>query len=188
MFGKKAKSERPFTSMLAEELMRAELRILYGDGVRLFQCDIEASRASLKGCDSTTLSTPEREALSHEYMDGAVSERFVKISAIVGPFERCFPENPPEDRRRKLRRVEAECRIYTITTGCTSWQPHYLKFVVKDEFGGVVAIEHRNYVDGRVNGEELPANAINPCQDMSDSQVPATYRSIHRELHDGVAR
>ena len=188
MFNKKSRSERSFSVMLAEELLRAELKKLYGDEVKLFQCDIVTAPPSLVKRDSATISEPERESLAHDWMAGSVSERQVNIAAIAGPFERPYPENPPEDRRRKLRRVEAVCRVYTITTGSVQWQAHYLKFVVKNEYGQVVSTEERNYAGGRVNGEESAKSAENLCQDMSDSQTGANYPSIHRELHDGVDR
>ena len=186
MFNKKSRSERSFSVMLAEELLRAELKKLYGDEVKLFQCDIVATPPSLVKRDSVTISEPERESLAHDWMAGSVSERQVNVVAIAGPFGRLYPENPPEDRRRKLRRVEAACRVYTITTGSVQWQAHFLKFVVKDEYGQVVATEERNYAGGCVDDKESATNDENPCQDMSDSQVAANYPSIHRELH-GVA-
>src|SRR3989344_4358160 len=174
MFGsKKNRSERSFSVMLAEELLRAELKKLYGDGVKLFQCDIVATPPSVVKRDSVTISERERESLARDWMADSVSERQVNVVAIAGPFERLYPENPPEDRRRKLRRVEAVCRVYTITTGCVLWQAHFLKFVGKDECGRVVATEERNYAGGRVDGRESATNSENPCQEMYDSQVAA---------------
>ncbi len=172
--------------MLAEELLRAELRRLYGDEVKLFQCDIVATPPSLVKRNNATISTLERVSLVYHWMAGSVSERKVNIAAIVGPFERLYPKNPPEDRRRKLRRVEAVCRMYTITTGCVLWEAHYLNFVVKDECGQVLAMEERTYTGGRIDGKVSAKNAENPCQDMSDSQVPANYRIFHQALH-GIA-
>jgi len=187
MFGnKKNRSERSFPVMLAEELLRAELKKLYGDEVKLFQCDIVATPPLLVKHDSVTISEPERESLAHDWMAGSVSERQTNIAAIAGPFERLYPENPPEDRRHKLRRVEAICRVYTITTGSVQWQAHYLKFVVKNEYGQVVSTVERNYAGGRLDGKESAKNAENPCQDMSDSQTGANFPSIYWELH-GVA-
>lgn len=190
MFNKKSRSERSFSVMLAEELLRAELKKLYGDEVKLFQCDIVATPPSLVKRDSVTISEPERESLAHDWMAGSVSERQVNIAAIAGPFERLYPENPPEDRRRKLRRVEAVCRVYTITTGSVQWKAHYLKFVVKNEYGQMVATSVTHYEAGRVDGGETRKSEVseNPCRDMSDSQTRANYPGIHRELHDGIDR
>lgn len=181
---KNHRSERSFSVMLAEELLRAELGQLYGHKIKLFRCDITATFPSKVKCESATISEPEREALAHDWMAGSVNERQVNITAIAGPFERLYPENPPEDRRHKLRRVEAVCRVYAIKIGYLLWQAHYLNFVVKDESEQVIATENRNYADGRVNGEESVMNANNPCRDMTDSQFTANY--IRREL-DGVA-
>lgn len=188
MFSKKSRSERSFSVMLAEELLRSELKNLYGDEVKLFQCDIVATPPSLVKRESVTISEPERESLAHDWMAGSVSERQVNIAAIAGPFERLYPENPPEDRRRKLRRVEAVCRVFTITTGSVQWQAHFLKFVVKNEHGQVVSTEEHNYAGGRVDGKESVKDAENLCRNMSDSQTEANYPRWHPELHDGVDR
>lgn len=128
MFGKKKRrAERSFSMMLAEELLRAELRKLFGDEVKFFQCDTEATTAcKLKrgGCPPTRI---EQE------FHGADKERFVAIDAVIGPFERVFPDNPPEDKRRCARKVKAECRLFSIEGGCTFWRPHYLAFTVIDD-------------------------------------------------------
>ena len=185
---KRNRSERSLSVMLAEELLRAELKKLYGDEVKLFQCDIVATPPSLVKRDDATISELERKWLAHEGMASSVSERQVNIAAIIGPFERLYPKNPPEDRRRKLRRVEAVCRVFTVTTGSVQWQPHFLKFVVKNEYGQVVDTTERNYEGGCVDDKDSAKNADNPCRDMSDSQAGVNYPSIYRELHDGVDR
>jgi hypothetical protein len=175
MLNTKSRSERAFSVMLVEELLRAELKKLYGDELKFFQCDMVASPRSLVKCNNITISRPEYEFLDHDYGAGSVVERQVNIRAVVGPFGRLYAGNPPEDRRRKLCWVEAVCRIFTITTGSIQWQVHFLRFTVKDENGQLITTEKRNYEDGRIDGRESAKNADNLCRDMTDNQIGVNH-------------
>ncbi|MDP3762808.1 MAG: hypothetical protein Q8Q97_01925 [bacterium] len=163
--------------MLAEELLRAELKKLYGDEVKVFQSNIVADPISLTKRDGVSISAPESKFLEHEWMVGKVQERLINIDAIIGPFERLHPKSPPEDRRRNLRRVKAICRVFSTETGCIWWCPHFLRFSVFHEGG-----EHcypRYYEKGFVGSVEWQKDAENPCQDMCDSQTGANYPEFH---------
>lgn len=175
MFGKKkSRAERSFSMMLVEELLRAELRKLYGDAVKFFHCDTVATAACKPRYKTHTLTKIEQE------LHWADKERFVTIDAVIGPFERVFPNNPPEDKRCRARKVKAQCRLFSIEGGCTFWRPHFLVFTVTDDNGGHASSGYC-YEDGVI--DDLPQNMLgfrsnftwevvqNPCADMCYSQV-----------------
>lgn len=176
------KSNDSFSTMLAEELLRAELKKLFGDGIRFFHRKLVSTplRATMGHNDATQ---GEQLELARSGWQEGMSERHVMITALVGPFERLYPSHPPEDRRRRLRRVEATCRVSSTRDGVIAWHPHYLKFVLKDDRGEAVTVQWRVYEDGCIGGVIRTQNAENPCQDMCDSQTGANYPSTHRELH-----
>lgn len=181
MFGrKKNRSERSFSIMLADELLRAELKRLYGEEVKIFQSDIEAtSPASKKSPQDTTISEVEQRWFTDKTI-----ERYVTIKVIVGPFERLYPENPPEDYRRRLRRVEAICRLFSVETGVTQWRPHFLFLAVSDDTGKALDTVYQCYEAGcGIEGEACSQTAPNPCQDMCASQTDCHYPSIYPALH-----
>lgn len=189
MFGKKKnRSERSFSIMLAEELLRAELKKLYGDEIKIFRCDIEATppaESTYKvGDDSANISDEEWKVwhliLKHrdagENMRNPMLARTVNFAAVIGPLcERCVPSNPSGDRRRQLGLVKAVCRLFSIETGCVWWRPHFLKFVVTDGllncYNGVEVC----YEYGLMDGKERLKDRENPCQDMCDMQTSANY-------------
>jgi hypothetical protein len=187
MFNKKSRSERSFSVMLAEELLRAELKKLYGDEIKFFQCDIVASPVSETVPDHHTMTLAEENCLGHFQPKEWIIERHVEIVAIIGPFERLYPENPPNDRRRRLRRIEAACRVFSSEPGCIHWQTHFLTFSVKDDSGNTITVIERYYKDGRVRGARVCGKAENPCKIMSDSQTDANYPRIYPKLH-GLAK
>ena len=182
MFKKRSKSERSFSIMLAEEILRAELKRLYGDKIKFFQCDIVATQTSPAGGSQTNISNLESRMLLVKPRS-SIRKRTVKISAIIGPFEWRCPTNPSYDRSCNLRHVEAECRIFCFEESAVYWQPHFLIFTVYDYNGCVKSTLDCYYEDGKVDGEKMAKNNKNPCQDMVDSQVPVHYPSINPELH-----
>lgn len=186
MFTRKPKDtriERSFSIMLAEEILRAELEIFCEKKVQFFRCDITATQVHENLEIRSNISEVERDLVVRPSMRGTCFERYVRIEAIVGPFERCFSNNPQEDRRRELRRVEATCRLFTTESGARYWKPHFLNYVIKDSYGFEVHDAELLYEDGSVDGLRRERNAMNPCKDMVASQIPANYPMFHPELH-----
>lgn len=179
MFGKN-KTERSFSIMLAEEVLRAELKKFYGGEIKFFQCDIDVTSASVER-DSLTISDFERQACPE-----LVNGRLVEITAIIGPFGFLYPVT--SDRRRELRRVEAECRVFSVLGSVVVWRPHFLRVLVKDEYARVVEIFHRHYEGGLILNSRFEKDADNPCQDMCNSQIPVNYpkTGLNVELHTGI--
>ncbi len=170
---KKNKSERSFSIMLAEELLRAELKKALGDHLRIFQCDIKATPITEVHHRNEDISYFEREAVFNR----KICERFVTLHAIIGPFEKVCPENH-FDNRCSLRRIETNVRLYSSkdSNGDIWWRPHYLiaqmfnhhmircGYIISRYASGVVKSMVGNH------GEDS-----NPCQDMCDSQTMLNY-------------
>ncbi len=182
MFRQKGhRSERPFSIMLAEELLRFELQRRFGKGIRIFSCNIKATPVAVKTAQGDTASHRE------DRFDLGGKERSVNIRALVGPFDQLFPENPPEDRRRQLRRVEAACRLFSTEGLFTVWWPHFLEmtFITEEVVKGKNPKDSRTfyfikqkrvvvtqfYESGVRDGVLHRKNAQNPCEDMCESQL-----------------
>jgi len=176
---KKYSSERPFSVMLAEELLRAELRKLYGDGIKILQCVISGSPpAHKKNRNDSTITALEE---SNVYAFERVWERELQLDGRVGPFGRLYPENPLEDRRRVGRNFIASCRLFSVETNVIIWRPHYLLFSLYEEHGQPMTItEKRFYEDGRLLNEPHFKNAENSCQEMCDT-VPALHQLAYAD-------
>lgn len=162
-----------FSMMLAQELLRAELQKRYGPEIKIFQCSMTATPPTQK---TTLLSsyTSEEENLFRRggcYVQ-SIFERSVEITALVGPFERLYPENPPEDRRRRLRKVQVECRMFSTSTSVVIWRPHFFSISVwLDNEGRKMDIFTCVYEDGFViHHHPGTKNADNPCADMVENQ------------------
>lgn len=169
-----------FSTILAEEILRAELKKLYGDGIKFFQrrmvCIITQPISHSDGFRSLT--EEEQQILKKSGQRGGLFEKHVRMDVIVGPFERMYPENPPEDRRCRLRLVDASCRVFSIPNhGRPFWRPHYLRLEVRDDSNQVVEQKWYFYEEGLVEGAEFARDSGNPCQDMSDNQI---WGSIER--------
>lgn len=166
-----------FTIMLALELLREELKELYGVEVRCFQLDtsVQASKRS-KNLEDPTISEGERIRKEEN-----TNERVVKIEALIGPFEKVFPNNQSDDHRRRLRRVEVTCRLYAIWRADNvyslepQWTPHFLRGVIKDEEGRPLHWIRCHYDNGRIDGQECPSNILfsDVESDMCGSQMCA---------------
>jgi hypothetical protein len=105
------------------------------------------------------------------------------MTAIVGPFDRLYPENPVSDNRRRLRRVEATCRVFSIEGSVIRWYPHYFTLVIKDDRGRVLESGQHIYFRGSINGQVCAYNSEIPCKEMCDQQNDALYPSLYPELH-----
>lgn len=180
---KETRIERTFSIMLVEEILRAELRRWSGNNVQFLHCDITATPVSEVIQIGANISDSERDLVVRPSMRGSCFERTVKIAAIIGTLEPAFPNNPVEEKRKKLRRVEATCRLFTTESGARYWKPHFLTWVVKNEYGQSVESDGCRYVNGSVHGCYQKKNAENPCEDMVASQIPANYPMFHGELH-----
>lgn len=170
MFGrKKSRSERPFSLMLAEELLRAELKRLYGGSIKFFQCDIVAKNLEI----DAGLETSEETDYRHSYGTAGMKAKLISINAIIGPIGRF------------LKRVEAECRVFTFAQSAANWKPHFLWMVIKSEDGVVdISTNEFCYQAGRTHGGFFfEKNAENPCLDMCASQTAANYPGLNKELH-----
>ena len=188
-FGKRKKyrSERGFAVMLAEELLRAELARVRGK-LFFFKFDIFGDSEHVLIVQELEITDLEdRWCPRLERPKDYAKCRLIKMTALVGPFERFYPENPPEDHRRKLRHVAAVVRVFTIETGCTFWRPHYLLYSMQDENGLATEGDVRYYESGWDRGNRREKDADNPCIAMVDSQIPANYPSIYPALHGGKA-
>ena len=176
MFGKKSEysysSERPFSIMLAEELFRYDIKKSYGDGIKVFRCDIQGTPVRETKPDSANITDEEKRSSSGK-------ERLVKIAAIIGPFEKTYEPSFEGDKRRNLRRVEAEIRLYSVENGCIWWKPHYLKMDCGDRWSRKEFSIRCLYTDGTVDGVHEPLNYPNPCAEMCDSQTTANYPEFH---------
>ena len=176
MFGKKkSRTERSFSVMLAEETLRAELKKLYGDGIKIFQNIFVAGPPVVLKSSIDSITDFERTELEKKWMKGTILVREVEIEALVGPFERIYPDNPPEDRRRRLRPIDAICRIYSFESGsCSHWQVHYLHLEVF-EGGEIAELKGYDFVyeNGLIRGERSAKNTDFPCQEMINSQICA---------------
>ncbi len=166
-------SERPFSITLAEEILRAELRKLYGNEIKFFECSITGTKPEQK---SKTMSFKMKSGNcgTTEYKWGRHEnhiERYVNIKAKFGPFERLFPHNPKTDQRREVRTVKAECRLYSVESGCTFWKPHFIHFDIYDYAGEQVDCKEMFYENGLHKDREHTQTAENPCHDMCFSQV-----------------
>lgn len=172
--GKQQRWERGFSIMLAEELLRTALKNQYGDEVRIFQCGIVATPPTALAQGTADISLPELKIWNHgTWAHDTMKERRVTIIARVGPFGPLYPDHIPEDRRRRLCEVRATCRLFSIETRVTYWQPHYLHFEARDD-NGLADHSHSTwylYEGGRVVGQPSTKNTDNPCQAMCDSQT-----------------
>lgn len=173
MFGSKiVRSERSFSLCLAEELLRAELKSRFGDHVTIFSINMKATPPTTKHRTNTTVTDVERTF----FQEDSSVERYIKISALFGPMERLFPDNPPTDQRRHLYRINAECRLFSLEHGCVMWRPHFLKMTrVSDSEYTRYCTEVFIYEDGKVDGARLTISPeappiVKPCQDMVMSQ------------------
>jgi|GEM_PF-2687079 len=165
MFGK-VRSERSFSLCLAEELLRAELRLHYGDGVKIFQMNMRATKPIEQFPQPKTSTDLEIDHPNYKHW-----ERYVTMVGRFGPVGRLYPDNPPEDIRGCLYRVEAECRLFSIEGGCVSWRPHFMQYTVTTDRNFEHATVIRVYEDGRMNGAKLTMLAPdNPCLEMIASQ------------------
>jgi hypothetical protein len=102
--------------------------------------------------------------------------------AIIGPFERVYPNNPPEDKRRTTRRIEAEIRLFSIESAVNLWRPHILTMSI---FNGSVQENRKVFVyeegfwgSGKFSRQEETAE--NPCKDMVESQIQPEYPQVSR--------
>jgi hypothetical protein len=168
-------SERSFSIMLAEELLRFELRCFYGDEIKIFRCDIEATKPRpVKKGDCENLTEVEDRFLS------AAKERWIKIGAIIGPFEKTFEPSYEGDRRRNLRRVEAEVRLFSISSGQADWwKPHFLMLGHSNQHGEKTLHSSYFYESGEVAGRFEKKIKDNPCDEMCQSQTTANFPGIH---------
>ena len=168
--------------MLAEEILRAELRKLYGDETKIFQCDVIATpivNTAIGGVRSLT---------EVGFLDAA-KERYISIVAVIGPFEREYPANPPEDKRRKIRRLEARTRLFSIEGGATFWRPHFMRLELFSDSAPSV-FRWYCYEDGFVDEHpdffvRMHKSDKNPCEDMVDSQIQPDYSQMR---HSNVGR
>lgn len=181
MLNRKHRSEDHFSTILAEEIVRSELKKLYGDEIKFFQRVIIATSTKLKYGDSLNecVSMQEHDLLMNSAITEVVTERYVTIKALIGPFERLYPNNPLEDPRRKLRRLDATCRLFCIKTGSVQWQPHFLRFILVNEDGVITGRHGYVYEDGVIDDGRCQKTHDNPCQDMCDSQTTANYPQLH---------
>jgi hypothetical protein len=161
--------------MLAEEILRAELKKLYGDNIKIFQCDIVATSIAKSNMVGT------RSLMEVGYAATA-KERYVNIVAIVGPFERVYPNNPPEDKRRTTRRVKAEIRLFSIESAVNYWRPHVLTMAIFNESvqenRKIFTYEDGFWGCGKFSRQE--EDAKNPCEDMVVSQIQPEYPQVSR--------
>lgn len=183
-FGR-SRTEHSFSVMLAVEILRAELQALAIESreIKFFQLKTSATKPRQTTLGQKDLTEKEVKDLNLCGPSSMSETRFVYIEGIVGPFERCYPNNPPEDKRRNLRKVEAFARIFSATGSCRIWEPHYLLFNLTPE-GDRDPKEMMEciYENGAVSWEipgQVEKNAIHPCPEMHVSQVAANYRSIH---------
>jgi len=185
MFGKSS-LKLSFSMMLAVELLRAEMQKLYGGGIKFFYCDVEAGKVNRtdKG-DKRSLTETEIYDLSRDWSHHHLKERIIRITALVGPLGPLFSPTFKEDRRRKLARVEADCRLFSTETGCIWWKPHYIGFSVRVESEGQLRPSAVIYESGRCFGLHHRGTAIstNPCQEMCDSQTGANYARLHHQMN-----
>ncbi len=180
MFKKLHRSDRPFSVSLAEELLRAELAKLYGPGIQLYRSNVTAPPVSRKGFGS------RQDRAENELKYYSDMFRIVEIDALIGPFERSFPDAPAQDVRHELRRVTATIRLYGGEGSATMWFPHYLVFTVFRAYDKIGEPHVRIYESGMINDVEMDVNAENPCKVMTASQILATYAGLHglsRETH-----
>jgi hypothetical protein len=161
MFQKKQyKSASHFSIMLSEELLRAELKLIYGVDIKIFRLDVTAS--------------PFNESI---FAPGGRLDRTVKLLAIIGPFEKTYEPSFEGDNRRNLRRVEAECVLYSVENGAIWWLPQSLHLLCGDSYGRQDKSFSFTYA-----APGLPTFEVreNPCADMCASQTPANYPYLHR--------
>jgi len=173
------KSERTFSIMLAEEILRAKLEKHYGRRINFFQCDIVSSPIKEVKHTGEEITNKEIEALRYH----PTRERRVEINAIIGPFERLYPGNPPEDKRCRARRAEAILRLFDVGTGSVQWELHYLFLNIFNDGGTIVNCFRCFFQDGIFQHKQQSKNNENHCQAMCDSQIDANYPGTNPELH-----
>ena len=163
----KWQSERAFSLMLAEELLRAELQKLYGNGIKLFRCKMVATMPTNRRIKIGTCASDSELAQCNR----PTRERYVEVRALIGPFG-----------SSQLLAVSAICRLFNNapTTTAVRWQPHLFYFVVENEQGHTQD-ERVLYYEGGYDplGVLHSANAENPCADMVNSQMAANHASWH---------
>jgi len=157
LFNRKWKSNRSFSVMLAEEVLRGELKALYGEGIKIFQCDMRGYKGGLVPVQDETDSL------------------MVCFTAIIGPFERLYPENSESDKRRRLRRVEATVYVYKTEGSVIAWHVRNSVIRVIDDSGILVHDQLKFYRHGF--GDE------NPCEDMCTDQTDVNYPMLYPHLH-----
>ena len=161
--------------MLAEEILRAELKKVFGDEIKIFRREIVATPPASMRMNDSTITDYEKE-----WWSMSARERFVMISTIIGPFELTYPNSKPKDNRRNLRRIDAEVRLFSTESGCLWWMPHYLKWYEivncgKEKTAGR-CFWYRSGFCNRLRKEKRNEN---PCQDMVDSQTPANHPGLN---------
>ena len=145
--------------MLSEELLRAELKQIYGGDIKIFRLDVTAS--------------PFNEST---FTPGGRLDRTVKLVAIIGPFEKCYEPSFEGDNRRNLRRVEAECVLYSVENGAIHWMPQSLRLRCGDSDGREEKFLYFIYAAPDFASYEVREN---PCADMCASQTSANYPYLH---------
>jgi len=166
------KSFRVFSVCFAEELLRAELRCLYGEAIQFYQAEVSAPSVShAPNSRRMDLSINER-SFYHEAF------RVVEIEAIIGQFAQSSGKSIT-DNRSALYRVSAKIRLFGADHGALYWYPHYAIFTVYEAHENVGRLYNRFYIGGTIDGVFVQANAENPCGVMFASQTSATYAKLH---------
>ncbi|MCC6290962.1 hypothetical protein IT398_02760 [Candidatus Nomurabacteria bacterium] len=183
MFGiGKSSLKLSFSIMLAQEILRAELQKLYGKEIWFFRCDIAPTKVFLVKKTDCTLMARLTTGVGLTRVSTETKERYIGITALVGPLGPLYSPTFAEDKRRKLAKVVASCRLFSKETSCIWWLPHYISLYIEEEGASMGVEKLLIYESGSLDGSHYDLNSQNPCADMCDSQTGANYARMHHDM------
>lgn len=166
---KKQTSERRFICSAVEELLRAELKLEYGESVFLYNSFAVAERETLKTFEQD-VHTDETDVERAQYYNQGTLERRVRIKVLVGGL---LP--------KQLVRLEVACRLYSTNTNTGYW-PHFLRVIRQGENGPSTSTFV--YAHGYIEGIPYRKTADAPCQEMFSMQLDSNGTKL---IHEDAA-